>query len=606
MKGDLGLEIPSEVKFLDCSTDNTRKTHLCLTWKDHAQLWIDYSNHDNVDCYKVAWWGKQFDTILKDCFDIGDGYWYGGGFMTKNQSLALNDISIPETLYVTGSEEKSNQLGSVLARYWLNSKAITISAPSYYTLFVSFNELNDKTGEKDGKFCLVSHSLDRFGVQRRNEYPEMNYTVCVSDDINSVHTYSLNRTLNRHSKTLRNLPNEKLLRNTVWSTKKLANLTQESLVQFGSDVSANDYSHGFLILDSKWEKYLGDLTFNAQAFPDPKSMLRNLELNFSLALSVTPFIDTRSAAFQHDIHDKLLIEDAGGMAPGLIEHTEPSLNQSLIAGVIKVESEYFPAKLREIKDMYNIESILLKGGDVRNLPFGADRGARDESNLNWFTQKYVDAVNGTYSTIFTESASLSQTHLPFIVMPSLPSTWRGLQTVLPRMFSLGIIGYPFVLSDVIGGSIGGADEDLPNKELYVRWLQLSAFLPVMHFSDPPHSYDTATINIAKKFIQFHSEEIAPLVLTLAQDSLSTFEPIIRPLWCIAPQDKEVFTIDDQFMLGDEMLVAPVLDSVTQRDIYLPEGSWLDKLRNRSHTGPKWLKDYPVELDEVPYFIWQSE
>ena len=606
MSGNLGLEIPSEIKFLDCSTDKTRKTHLCLTWKNHAQLWIDYSNHDNVDCYKIAWWGKRHDAILRDCFEIGDASWYGGGFLSKNQMWTLNNISIPETLFVTGNDEKSGQLGSVLARYWLNSNAITIFAPSYYPLFFSFNELDNKTEQKNGKFCLISHSLDRFGDQRRKEYPEMNYTVCVSNDINSVQTYSLNKILRDQNRTPRNLPNEKIFKNTLWSTKKLSNLSEESLIQFGSDIVANNYSHGFLMLNSKWERYLGDLTFNTQIFPEASAMLRNLQSNFTLSLSLTPYIDTRSEAFQHDIHDKLLIEDAGGVAPGLIEYVDPIFNPSLVAGVIKVDSQYFPAKLREIKDLYNVESVLLKGGDVRTLPFGADHGAHLKSNMNRFTQKYSDAVNGTYSTLFAESASQTQWLLPVIVMPSLPSSWDGLRTVLPRIFTLGIIGYPFVLPEVVGGSIDDADENQPSRELYIRWLELSAFLPVMHFSDFPHSYDSTTAEISRKFIQFHSKQIAPLVLKLAQRSASRFEPIISPLWRIAPQDKEVLTIEDQFLVGDEILVAPVLDNVKRRNIYLPEGSWVDKITKKLYTGPKWLWDYPVELDEVAYFMWQSQ
>ena len=609
MRGDLGVEIPSEVRYLDCSTDKTRKTHLCLTWKEHSQVWIDYRKRGNVNCYKIAWWGQKHDTMLKDCYDIGDAHWYGGGFLTKYQLWPIDDISLSETLYVTGNQEIPGQLGPVLERYWLNSNGIAVFAPSDFPLYVSFNEVDTETKKKSGKFCLSSHHLDKFGVQRIRKKPEMNYTICVSHDINSVHGQSLNETLYNQKKTVRNVPNKKLFENTVWSTNalQLQDFTQESLLEFGTEIVANDYSQGFLILSSKWEEYLGDLTFNTQTFSNTSSMLQKLKSNFTVSLSITPYIDTRSASFQHDIHDRLLVEDAGGKVPGLTQYSESLLaNTSIIAGVIKVDTEYFPAKLRDLKDFYSVESVMLKGGDVGSLPYGADNGAQLKPNINWFTQKYLDVADGAYATLFAESASQTQLSLPVIVMPALSSTWEGLQAVLPNMFTLGLVGYPFVLPEVVGGSISCANESNPDKELYIRWLELNAFLPVMHFSTPPHSFDSDTADIARKFIRFHSNVVAPLVVGIARQSVLDHEPIVRPMWWITPQDKVTFTIYDQFLIGDKMLVAPILTSTRQRNIYLPEGSWLDKQKNFLYTGPQWLREYPVELDEVPYFIWKSQ
>ena len=363
----------------------------------------------------------------------------------------------------------------------------------------------------------------------------------------------------------------------------------------------------FLILNSKWEEYLGDLTFNTQTFSDSSAMLQNLNSSFTVSLSITPYIDTRSKSFQHDIQDKLLVEDAGGLVPGLTQYTYSDLtNTSIIAGVIKVDTQYFPSKLGDLKDMFGIDSVMLKGGDVGSLPYGADSGALFKPNTNWYTQKYLDVANGTFATLFAESASQSQLSVPIIVMPALPCTWKGLQAVLPKMFTLGVLGYPIVLPEVIGGSVSGPNGSKPDRELYIRWMGLGAFLPVMHFSILPHSYDPETADIARKFIQFHSSDIASLVKGIAQQSVLDLEPIVRPMWWIAPQDKQTFTIDDQFLIGDNILVAPILTNGTERNIYLPEGSWLDKLRNTLYTGPQWLQRYQAALNEVPYFIWQSQ
>ena len=245
MRGDLGVKIPNEVRYLDCSADKTRKTHLCLTWKEYGQVWIDYRSRGNENCFKIAWWGQKYDSVLKDCYEIGDAHWYGGGFLSKDQSWTLNNLSLQNTLYVTGNLEISGQLGPILERYWLNSNGIAIFAPSDFPLYISFDEVDSETNKKSGKFCLTSHHLDKFGTQLVEKKPEMNYTVCVSDDINSVHMQSLNEPFYNQKKTVRNVPNEELFQNTAWSTKTLQNFTQESLLGFATEISANNYSHGF-------------------------------------------------------------------------------------------------------------------------------------------------------------------------------------------------------------------------------------------------------------------------------------------------------------------------------------------------------------------------
>ncbi|CAG2109247.1 unnamed protein product [Medioppia subpectinata] len=76
---------------------------------------------------------------------------------------------------------------------------------------------------------------------------------------------------------------------------------------------------------------------------------------------------------------------------------------------------------------------------------------------------------------------------------------------------------------------------------------------------------------------------------------------MRPIWWIAPNDPKAFLIDDQFLVGNDLLVAPVTtDKARKRDIYLPSGEWKDQ-RGVVHTGPQTLTDFKAELNELPYF-----
>lgn len=124
----------------------------------------------------------------------------------------------------------------------------------------------------------------------------------------------------------------------------------------------------------------------------------------------------------------------------------------------------------------------------------------------------------------------------------------------------------------------------------------------MQYSIAPFDFDEETVRIALKFQELHNQ-FAPLFAELAENAKKTGHPIIRPMWWIAPTDAQTFEIDSQFLIGDNVLVAPILDkNQTKRSIYLPEGKWNDKLRNVNVTGPTQLENYSIKLDEIAYFL----
>lgn len=85
-------------------------------------------------------------------------------------------------------------------------------------------------------------------------------------------------------------------------------------------------------------------------------------------------------------------------------------------------------------------------------------------------------------------------------------------------------------------------------------------------------------------------------------SLLSGSPVIRPLWWIDPTDSIALIIDTEFMVGNDLLVAPVVyPEVTKIDIYLPKGQWKDDLKGIVLEGKRWLRDYEVTLEQIPTF-----
>ncbi|MFE3519514.1 glycoside hydrolase family 31 protein [Streptomyces sp. NPDC059166] len=162
--------------------------------------------------------------------------------------------------------------------------------------------------------------------------------------------------------------------------------------------------------------------------------------------------------------------------------------------------------------------------------------------------------------------------------------WPGLRTSLALVLGLGLCGVPYSGPDV-GGS-GGS----PSPELYLRWFQLGAYMP-MFLTDPgvggrePWEYGPEVLAHAGRAAR-ERERLHPYFVTLSHLARLTGAPYVRPLWWGASGDRELRDCEDAFLLGDALLVAPVLEEgVTRRAVRLPCGRWYDTATERAYEGP---------------------
>jgi alpha-glucosidase (family GH31 glycosyl hydrolase) len=140
----------------------------------------------------------------------------------------------------------------------------------------------------------------------------------------------------------------------------------------------------------------------------------------------------------------------------------------------------------------------------------------------------------------------------------------------------------------------------------IRWTQLNALLPAMQFSLAPWDYGEECTRLCRQYAELHLE-FTPRILELASEAILSGSPIIRPVWWLAIQDERALTCDDEFLLGNDILVAPVLQpGATSRDIYLPpgHGAWRDYWSGQIFTGDTLLSNYPAPLEILPIFMRQ--
>ena len=110
-----------------------------------------------------------------------------------------------------------------------------------------------------------------------------------------------------------------------------------------------------------------------------------------------------------------------------------------------------------------------------------------------------------------------------------------------------------------------------------------------------------TLEITREFVWIHQDlvdEIWDLVLEAQQTGM----PIVRPLFFEYPEDLKTYPINDQFFLGPNILVAPVVyDGMRSRDVYLPAGTWLDFWTNEELSGPALIEEDPAPIERIPVF-----
>jgi alpha-glucosidase len=183
------------------------------------------------------------------------------------------------------------------------------------------------------------------------------------------------------------------------------------------------------------------------------------------------------------------------------------------------------------------------------------------------------------------------------------ASWDHLRLSIPMLLNMGMSGVPFVGSDV-GGFSGN-----PSPELYARWLQAAALTPFLRShseagSNPhePYSFGAEFTKINRASVELRYR-LLPYLYTLFREHTETGAPVMRPLWFEYPDDSRTYTIEDEYLVGRDLLVAPVVrESATRRGVYFPAGdNWVDWWTGKTYEGGR---DAEVEapLDRLPLFV----
>ena len=182
------------------------------------------------------------------------------------------------------------------------------------------------------------------------------------------------------------------------------------------------------------------------------------------------------------------------------------------------------------------------------------------------------------------------------------STWNALALNVPMFTSLGLSGEPFVGSDV-GGFIGRAD-----GEFLVRSYQIGFLAPLFRnhhavdgYDQEPWRFGKYYEDIIRKYLKLRYR-LLPFLYTTLEEAHRTGVPLFRPLMLNYQDDRDTYNLDDEFMVGNDLLVAPIVRAdLTSRLVYLPKGLWYDYWTNKKYEGGTMIRA-EATLETVPMFV----
>lgn len=181
--------------------------------------------------------------------------------------------------------------------------------------------------------------------------------------------------------------------------------------------------------------------------------------------------------------------------------------------------------------------------------------------------------------------------------------WEHLALSIPMLANMSVSGVPFVGADV------GGFQDMPSGELYARWLQAAALTPFLRShsvgwvgNKEPWAFGDEFTKINRETVELRYQFL-PYLYTLFREHERTGAPVMRPLWFEFPNDKQTYLVSDQYMVGGDVLVAPVVkEGMRTRGIYLPVGAeWVDWWTGEKFESGK--THYPkTPLDLLPIYV----
>ena len=414
---------------------------------------------------------------------------------------------------------------------------------------------------------------------------------------------------------------------------KLRYQTQEELLEVAREYKRRNLPVSVIVIDYfHWPKQ-GDWRFDPVYWPDPDAMIKELhEMGIELMVSIWPTVDYESENFEEMEEKGYLIRTERGVRISMTyqgntihyDATNPDAREYVWK---KAKQNYYDKGIRvfwldeaepeyKVYDFDNYRYYLGPNIQIGNIyPFMYAK--------TFFDGMKAEGQENIINLLRCAWAG-SQRYGALVWSGDIHSSFKSLRNQFAAGLNMGIAGIPWWTTD-IGGFHGGDPKDPAFREVLTRWFEYGAFCPVMRLhgdrepkqpqlgttggatclSGAPNevwSYGDEVYQILKKFL-FVRERLRPYVKEQMKLAHEKGIPVMRPMFFDFSHDQEAWAVEDQYMFGPDLLVAPVMYAgMQERSVYLPSGAkWTNAWTGSSYEGGQRIT-VSAPIDQIPVFL----
>ncbi|BDO43335.1 alpha-xylosidase [Cellulomonas sp. NTE-D12] len=394
----------------------------------------------------------------------------------------------------------------------------------------------------------------------------------------------------------------------LWLTTSFTTEYDEKTVSsFIDGMAERDLPLSVFHFDCFWmrEFHWTDFVWDPATFPDPEGMLTRLKAKgLRICVWINPYIAQRSRLFEEGKAKGYLLRNTDGSVwqwdlwqagMALVDFTNPAA------------ADWYAGELR---------TLLGQGVDCFKTDFGERiptdgvawfDGSEPDRMHNYYTHLYNQTVFDVLrdvrgegdAVLFARSATVGGQQYPVHWGGDNDSSLASMAETLRGGLSLGLSGFGYWSHDI------GGFEGTPDPLVFKRWLAfgLLSSHSRLHGSGSvrvPWAFDDEAVDITRRFTHLKLS-LMPYLGRVAEEAHTDGIPMLRHMLLEFGDDRSAFTAETQYMLGDSLLVAPVLSPDGVAEVYVPEGTWTSLLDGSTVTGPRWVNQVHG-LDSLPVLV----
>jgi alpha-D-xyloside xylohydrolase len=419
-----------------------------------------------------------------------------------------------------------------------------------------------------------------------------------------------------------------------WQSK-LRYQTQEELLEVAREYKRRELPLSVIVIDYFHWPCQGEWKFDQKYWPDPKSMVEELEeMGVKPFVSVWPTVDLRSENYEAMLRNNFLVRSEQGVNVVLMcrgpetyyDTTHPDAGSFVLSKIKRNYIEYGITNFWLDESEPEVDPY-----DYQNLRYYLGNGLEMSSIYPFYYAKnFYEGLSGFGQTEIVNlirSAWVGSQRFGVILWSGdIACTFESLRRQIKAGLNLSLCGIPWWTTDIGGFKYGGRQDDPKFRELIIRWFQFGTFCPIMRMhgnryrEDMPDirmdpmapdcpsggpnevwSYGEQAYEIMVKYMGIR-EKIKPYILAQMKQASIDGTPVMRPL-LFDFDDEVLISVDDQYMFGPDLLVAPVTELNTRsRNVYLPGTcTWKNAWTGQTYVGGEWVTAQ-TPLEQIPLFL----